>query len=93
MNPSQWGGVARALVMCAAAIAGTLGYLAGVDWASMATVAASAATGAAVLWSSWHSNSTEVMIEAVAKEPVVKEIQVKDPKLALSIPSDKVVKK
>lgn len=86
MDP-QLQGQLRSLIISLGSIAGTLGYLSGVDWVS---VASAVVTVGGFIWS-WYSNRTKTLIEQAAQSPEVKSVVVSTPALAESIPSPKVV--
>lgn len=86
MNADQIGGIIRALM------AGLSGYAIafGFTDSQWITITAAIVSVITVLWSI-YSNSTHQQIVSVAESPEVKQVVVKDPGLAMSIPSNKVV--
>lgn len=89
MNPTAVGNLIKSGLLALGVSGSILGYVSSEVWVAIGGVVLAVGAG---IWQ-FVSLKTTKLIEAVAEEPVVKEIVVKDPGLALSIPNTKVVKK
>jgi len=85
MDP-QLEGQIRSLIITLGSIAGTLGYMTGVDWVS---VAAAAVTIGGFIWS-WRSNRATNLVSQAAQSSQVVEVKMANQDTANSIPNEKV---
>lgn len=89
MNPTAVGNLIKSGLLALGVSSTILGYISAEMWAAIGGLVL---TIGVAIWQ-FISLRTAKLIEAVADEPVVKEVVVKDSELAMSIPSTKVVKK
>lgn len=84
---AQLEGQVRSALIAIFSIVGTIGIFKGLDAVTLTSVVVTLIN---FVWS-WQSNRAKRLVEQAAKSPDVLEIKLADPKVADSIPSDKVV--